>query len=334
MAQKRAPKKGRLEEQLAALASACEAPDSDRAAAALDAALADERSALVASAASAIATHELGGWGARLAAAFERFMQQPEKSDKGCLAKTAIVRALYRAEEPVDDVYLRAVRHVQLEPVWGGKQDTAVELRVNAALALARRHHGETLNELARLLADREVMARIGAASAVGYHGHVDAGVPLLRFKVLSGDADARVIGAGVGALLALDPAQSLAFAGELLAADDQSVVEAVAIALGESRLPGAFPLLQRACDEAVLPEAREAAMVALAMLRSEDAFAHLLSIVENEALHRARAALKALAIFAQQEALTERVATVVRRRDDEPELQRYARELWGRALD
>jgi hypothetical protein len=90
---------------------------------------------------------------------------------------------------------------------------------------------------------------------------------------------------------------------------------------------------LRNACDESVLPEAREAAMVALAMLRSEEAFAHLLAIAASEALHRARAALKALSIFAQQPALTERVQRVLHERTDEPELQRYARELWGSAL-
>lgn len=332
MATKRAGKRPGLEEQLAELGRACEAPDSPAAAEALRAALGSKHSVLVAAAAKAIATHELSGFDAELSGAFERFMEAPEKTDKNCLAKTAIMHALYRLEAPADEVYLRGVRHVQLEPVWGGKQDTAVELRVTSGLGLARRRHPATLDELARLLADAEVMARIGAANAIGYSGHSIAGVPLLRFKIHAGDADARVTGACMGGLLALEPQAALGFADELLRSDDAAVVEAVAVALGESRLDGAFPLLRRVCEEAVTPESRAAAMLALAMLRSEPAWSFLLEVVASESEHRARAALKALSIFASQPELAARVAETLQQRS-EPELKRAARELWGDAI-
>ncbi|MCL5744494.1 MAG: hypothetical protein M1541_11305 [Acidobacteria bacterium] len=60
--------------------------------------------------------------------AFEFFTLHPE-IDRGCSAKRAAVEALRVLEHRDPAVYLRAVRHVQLEAVWGGRQDTAGGLR-------------------------------------------------------------------------------------------------------------------------------------------------------------------------------------------------------------
>ena len=64
--------------------------------------------------------------------------------------------------------------------------------------------------ELAQLLADTEAGARAGAAQALGVTRHHDAAVPLLRFKILSGDPDPRVIGVCLSSLLATDATGSL----------------------------------------------------------------------------------------------------------------------------
>src|SRR4051794_7533474 len=50
--------------------------------------------------------------------AFMRFLSSG--ADKGCLAKTAIVKALVALDGGDDAVYLAGARHVQMEPVWGG----------------------------------------------------------------------------------------------------------------------------------------------------------------------------------------------------------------------
>ena len=147
-----------------------------------------------------------------LAAAFERFLDQPVKSDPGCAAKAAIADALYRIGAIESDVYLKGVRHVQMEPVWGGRADTATQLRGTCALALVRVHHPDFLVELGDLLADREAPVRRMAAQALAYSESAGA-VPLLRLKALVGDDDPQVVGECLLALLRIAPRDSVEFA-------------------------------------------------------------------------------------------------------------------------
>src|SRR4030095_1142535 len=114
------------------------------------------------------------------------FMQNPTKSDKGCAAKTAVIKALLAADCDDEQLFRKGVRHVQLEPTWGGRADTAAPLRALCGLGLVQVGARDAMGELAALLADKEADARIGAASALGYCGQ--SATPLLRFKVLMGD--------------------------------------------------------------------------------------------------------------------------------------------------
>ena len=61
--------------------------------------------------------------------AFDRFFEEPGKSDPQCLAKNAIAQALKDLEHHGAAAYLRGIVHVQLEPSWGGRADTAAALR-------------------------------------------------------------------------------------------------------------------------------------------------------------------------------------------------------------
>src|SRR4051812_14593054 len=98
-----------------------------------------DRSNLVVAAAAAIAGEgTLVELARDLGAAFDRFLVNPVKDDKLCRAKIAIVQALDRMEHPNPDIFLKAARHVQLEPVWGGAEDSAPPLRAAALVALAR----------------------------------------------------------------------------------------------------------------------------------------------------------------------------------------------------
>src|SRR5262245_17374001 len=87
--------------------------------------------------AGALGLSELAG---DLVAAFERFMVEPEESDKRCRAKIAIVEALNKIEYDRDDVFLRGIHHVQMEPVWGKSEDSAGHLRGASAFGLVRVH--------------------------------------------------------------------------------------------------------------------------------------------------------------------------------------------------
>src|SRR4051812_47104826 len=60
-----------------------------------------------------------------LLSAYERFFQNPEKTDPQCWAKNALSRALAAMEHQDVDVFLRGMRHIQMEPVYGGRSDTA-----------------------------------------------------------------------------------------------------------------------------------------------------------------------------------------------------------------
>src|SRR5438445_291312 len=91
-----------------------------------------------------------------LIAAFDRFMDDPEETDKLCRAKNAILEALNKFDYDRPDIFLRGVHHVQMEPAWGGSQDTAGGLRGTAAFGLVRQGHRGILILLADLLADSE----------------------------------------------------------------------------------------------------------------------------------------------------------------------------------
>ena len=103
-----------------------------------------------------------------LVRAFERLLEHPLRSDPGCAGKAAIANALYRVGAAEIGVYVKGVRHVQLEPVWGGKADTATGAARHLWLALVRVHYPDYLVELGDLLADREASVRKMAAQATG----------------------------------------------------------------------------------------------------------------------------------------------------------------------
>src|SRR5271170_5965182 len=55
-----------------------------------------------------------------LLGAFGRFFTDPVKTDPQCWAKNALSRALAALGCQDVDVFLRGMRHIQPEPVWGG----------------------------------------------------------------------------------------------------------------------------------------------------------------------------------------------------------------------
>ena len=57
------------------------------------------------------------------------------------LGKTAIVKALVALEYSESAAFLRASRHVQMEPVWGGQEHAAIHLR--GVLLRLKAHSGD-----------------------------------------------------------------------------------------------------------------------------------------------------------------------------------------------
>lgn len=227
---------------------------------ALRSALESPHAPVVARAATAIREQGLDGLGAAMVAAFDRFFDEPDPS---CAAKTALAEALDHVEHRDERPFLRGVSHVQPEPAWGGPVDVATALRVRCGFALARLGGPDVLDVLADLLGDPEISVRAGAARAIGYLGR---GTPLLRLK-LHGKDEPEVLADCLASLCRLDADAGLRF-GRRLLGRSADVREAAALALGESRLPGALPVLVEMLDAAARPADRRTVLIAIGLLR------------------------------------------------------------------
>ena len=299
------PPSRKLDEKLAALRAIERAPDPPDAETIREA-LGSKTGALVALAARIVAGREMRELAAELAPAFVRLCERATERDPGCRGKVAIAKALQELDAWEDDVFVRGIALVQEEPVWGGKEDTAAELRAECAMAFAHAGRGDALDVLADLLADKERAARAAAAQALGDTGRPDAAA-LLRYKVRVGDPEPEVISACLGSLLALSPRGSLSFLAELLRGEDETAT-AAALALGESRLAEATPLLISWCEETTSARRASAGYLALALLRDEAATDYLLARVRDAGAADAVAAVKALATFRDDARLAARL--------------------------
>lgn len=289
---------------------------SDLAKKALTKALALKSNLVVARALKIIFEHELSDFEGPMRKAFERALVDPVKSDQGCRTKEGVVAALDVLREPMPELLIAGIRHVQLEPAWGKPVDTAARLRGMCAMALLNSRHPDTMTELARLLADPELEARRMAVDALAHCGNSPVALPLLTLRVLSGDPQPEFLSECFSALLQLDAQESFAFVEEYLRGEDPELSQAAAVALGQERPDGAFELL-RECCEATLGEERRVLFLAMAMLRSDAAWGFLLESAEHDSSPVAREALEALAVYRDQADLLVKVREAVARRDD-----------------
>jgi hypothetical protein len=300
-----------VEARLAALNLLREAPPSWQRTKDLQVHLSNKASLLVAKAAQIAGDLGESGLVLDLVQAFDRLMINPTQTDKGCLAKTKIVQALNALECAQDEVYLKGIRHIQLEPAYGGPVDTACELRVASALGLVQMGSSEALTELVNLMADKEVEARIGAVRALAYSEREEASL-LLRFKVLTGDREASVISECFAALMKLSPRKSLLFVSHFLDPEYSSLCEPAALAIGESRLSEAYELLKEKWERKPHPQFRRMLLLPIALVRQESALEFLLSVIATNDVETAAAAITALAIYRQDARVRELVRTAI----------------------
>lgn len=316
-----------LEDRLARLSELRREQDPDAARPELRKSLADKSPYLVEKAAKLTAELGLDELSDDLAAGFDRFMVDPVASDKGCVAKTAVARALVDLEAQEDDVFLRGVRHRQMEPAYGGSVDTAVMLRAASAEGLLVCGHPNLGLEMTDLLVDSETPARLAAARVLAASGRPEA-EPLLRLKARLGDAEPEVTSEALTGLLAMAPQRSLTFVSAFLEDDDRSIVEAAALALGESRLEEAVPMLVKRYESCYDERLQRTLLVSISMMRREPGLEYLLSMVSEGTPDRARRALVALAIHRGDETLRERVKAEVSRRGHRGLREAFRREL------
>jgi len=266
----------------------------------------ESKSNLVAAKAARIAGEwQLAELTPALEAAFERFMVKPETSDKRCAAKIEILKALCKLDHPSPAIFRRGLQHVQMEPTWGGQVDTAAEVRALGAMGLAQTSYPDALEEIVPLLVDSERDARIGAVRALAASGRMGATL-LLRLKALSGE-EPEVLGECLAGLLRAAPEQSLEFVAKFLDHHDEAIAEATALALGESRLESAFAVLRDAFERSHA-RPRRTLLVAMALLRRENAIDYLLDLVQNGGTGASAAAAEALAVYEKDASVHERL--------------------------
>jgi HEAT repeat protein len=299
-----------IEDRLAELATLGKEPNTPDARKQLHKHLASKISLIVAKAAAIVAHLEDHEFTPDLIAAFRRFMIDPAKNDKGCAAKTAIVKALLAADCDDEEVFRTGVRHVQHEPTWGGRSDTAAQLRAICGLGLVQVGSPDAMNELAALLADKEADARIGAAGALGFCGPTAAA--LLRFKVLTGDEEPAVVAECFNSLMKASPGTSFEFVARFVDPSYEALYEHAALALAESRLPGVFELLQEKWTATFDREFKQTLLLPMALTRSEAARVFLISVLETGEVRLATAAINALSIYRDDATLQKRAEAVI----------------------
>ena len=299
-----------IEDKLAELATLGKEPDTLEARKQLHKHLASKISLIVARGAEIVAHLEDHEFTPDLIAAFHRFMKDPSKTDKGCAAKTAIVKALVAADCGDEEVFLAGVRHFQHEPTWGGRSDTAAQLRALCGLGLVQIGSPEAMNELAALLADKEADARIGAAGALGHCGANAA--PLLRLKVLTGDEEPAVLAECLNALMKSSPRASFEFVARFVDRSYESLYEHAALALAESRVPGVFELLQEKWTATFDRDFKQSLLLPIGLTRCEEARDFLVSVLETGEVRLGTAAINALTIYRDDATLIKRAEGVI----------------------
>lgn len=263
---------------------------------------------LISEAAKAVQTLELRELIPDLCAAFTRLAAGTQESDRGCFGKKAILEALLHMEAPVYDVYLAGLRLIQKEYSFGDPVDTASSLRGLCAFALVQLDFRDALAEITPLLMDEQPDTRVAAADALAAMGE-PAAAALLHLKAINGDEEPDVMGACYRGMLAIAPSRYLPIVSAALSKGE----EAAAIALGESRLPAALGVLRDAQKNAMPPVTEDSLLLAMALLRLDDANAYLVQLVESSRDSTAVRALSALGLHRHDDKLRERLQAIVK---------------------
>ena len=279
------PGKRSFEEQIAALDGLRQLPEEGRVEA-LRKALGHRNNFLVAKAADLVRDFGLTKLTADLLVSFDRFFQDPVKTDPQCWAKNALSRALAAFEHQDEEVFLRGMRHIQMEPVWGGHSDTAGSLRATCALALVQCRsltERDLLTHLVELLADKDKSVRAEVVRAIEQVGSPSAAL-LLRLRAVLGADEPEVLGACYGGLLRIEGVRAIPWVRRFLSSGDDNAAEA-ALAIAGTHSPEAFDVLQQCLATAHDPWWRSALLSAIALTRQDAALEFLLELIRAESL-------------------------------------------------
>lgn len=305
------PGKRAFEAQIAALDALRQAPGEARIAA-LRKALGNRNNFIVAKATHLVREFHLDQLIPDLRAAFDRFFENPEKSDPQCWGKNAISRALAALEYQEPEVFLQGMRHVQLEPVYGGRSDSAATLRATCALALVQCRsipNHEVLVHLVDLLADKGRTVRGEVVRAIEQVGSPSASL-VLRLRAALGNDEPEVLGACYSGILRIEGLSAIPWVSKFLASADDAAGEAALAIAGTHCLEG-FNVLRECIEKAHDPWFLSVLLSAIPLTRQDAAMEYLLDLVRTESLH-AEAAIEALSRSMPSAEITQRLETLV----------------------
>jgi hypothetical protein len=301
----------RIEEEIERLSRLRESGPGPEAAAALRKALAGRVGLVVAKAAKLAVELEAREILPDLVKAFDRMF---ESSDPQCWAKNAIARALTAFDCLDSAPYLRGARHVQMEPVWGGQEDSASSLRGICLLGLVTcsdLRRDTVFRVLVDGMTDPSRDVRVEAARAVAEMGGDEAPL-LLRLKARSGDRELAVIGQVFDCLLQLEGVAAIEFLAGFLRGGSEEVASEAALALGSSRMPEAVAALERAWETTRNPELRFTIARSISASRLDRGFDFLLGVLQKGRAADAKTALEALSLHRDSPEIWRRVEETV----------------------
>ena len=269
-----------------------------------------------------------------LETAFYRLSENGQEEDPQCWGKVALVKALHALAWQGADVYVQGCKAVQLEPVYGGKEDSAAPVRSASFRALVQLPAVATatiMTTLADLLVDESANVRAEAARSSIYCP-AELTQPLLRLKIRTGDADSRVVGTCFDALLVVAPTEeTVDLVLEYTHSKDALQAEALA-ALASSAVPEAVAAVTKSYPTLADAQVQRVVFTSLGASPTEQAFdflCHLLGFAPLPEATWALDALKSQLYGDRAEAVADRVQV---RRDSELlcRFQRFLAEARG----
>jgi len=309
------PGKRKFEEQLAALDALRQLP-TEACVQPLRKALTQRNNFVVAKAADLVRQFQLNQLIPDILITFDRFFDDPVKSDPQCWAKNAVSRTLAAFEHQDAEVFLRGMRHHQHEPVWGGSSDTAGTLRATCALALVQCRSltdADLLSHLVELLGDKDKAVRAEATRAIEQVGSPSAAL-LLRLRAILGSGsvseEPEVLGACYSGILRLEGASAIPWVSRFLASSDDSAAEA-ALAIAGTHSPQGFELLRERFAHEADPWFCSVLLSAIALTRQDAALEFLFDLIGSESL-QAEGAIEVILRSAQSPEVTKRLEELV----------------------
>jgi hypothetical protein len=204
------------------------------------------------------------------------------------------------------------MRHIQMEPVWGGRSDTAGTLRATCALALVQCRsltEKELLEHLIDLFADKDKAVRAELVRAVEQLDSPSASL-LLRLRAVLGNDESEVLGACYGGVLRIEGVRAIPWVQRFLASGDDSAAEA-ALAIAGTHSADGFKVLQECLAKATDSWWRSVLLSAISLTRQDEALEFLLERVRTESLD-AEAAIEAVLRSVPSEEVIKRLESLV----------------------